>query len=349
MVTRYFFAVLLWLAVSGVQASTLMYVPNGEPGQILVIDTTGDRVLSRIDELENAHGLAGSANSEYLLAGSMKPLDAQANGADKPAAVSEAGHAAHHAGDSQAESGSHVSVVHPKHGHVMERIRVRGLTHHTAISPDGRTGIAVHSGAGGISVIDLEAMKVVHEIDTGAWPNYAVFSPDGGRLYVSNAGSGSVSVLDTRKWRVKRAIRVGKKPEHMVLSGDGKSLFVANVEGDSVSEVDTRRGKVRRTHQAGRQPHGIALSADDSQLFVSAKGDNKLVRISLPDGGRQHIELRPAPYHVAYLRAGSFGKDKLYVSSRRKPLIWVIDPVTMEPTGQIEMGTGVAHQMVFQK
>ncbi len=94
-------------------------------------------------------------------------------------------------------SPSFVSIVHPGRGHVMRRVSVRGLTHHTAVSPDGKYGIAVHSGAGGISVIDLESMSVIKEIQTGRAPNFALFSSDGRGLYVSNAFSGTLSEIDT--------------------------------------------------------------------------------------------------------------------------------------------------------
>ncbi len=160
-------------------AAPLMYVPTGEANDLVIIDLQSDAIVGRIDELENAHGLAASPKSDYLVAGSMQQKDSAApRQANKPGAVSEAEHAAHHASssDSPAPAGpSYVSIIHPKQGHVMRRVEVRGLTHHTAVSSDGKHAVAVHSGAGGISVIDLDRMAVVKTVQIG-W-SWRSFSP----------------------------------------------------------------------------------------------------------------------------------------------------------------------------
>ncbi|MDT8384145.1 MAG: beta-propeller fold lactonase family protein [Gammaproteobacteria bacterium] len=328
-------------------AELQMYVPTGTANDLVIIDLNTDKVTGRIPELENAHGLAASPNSDYLVAGSMQPIGTGVvSGATKPSAVSEAEHAAHHAAGSP-ESGtttpSYVSIVHPEHGHVMRRVAVRGITHHTAVSPDGVVAIAVHSGAGGISVIDLVSMSVVKEVQTGRSPNYALFSSDGGRLYVSNAFSGTVSEINVSDWTVKRELAVGKEPEHMALSSDDKKLFVANVGDGQVVAVDLNSGKIRKRYTVGREPHGIDVSNDGRWLFVTSKGDGKLLRFDLQSGEQRAVDLQPAPYHLDYVDA----VNKLYVSSRKEPKIWVIDPQALAVRGEIAIGKGVAHQMVI--
>jgi len=329
-----------------VAAQPLMYVPTGEANDILIIDLATDRIIGRIDELENAHGLSASATGDYLVAGSMQADEGKKSSLSKPAALSEEEHRAHHADAPGQNSPSFVSIVHIKHGHVMRRVPVRALTHHTAVSPDGKYAVAVHSGAGGISVIDLDKMAVIKTVDTGARPNFAVFSPNGKRLYVSNAGPGTVSEIDTANWSVVRDIRVGEEPEHLALSTDGQTLYSVNVAERTVSVANVSDGKVTRTFAVGREPHGIALSDDGRWLFVSNLVDATLSRIDLTDGGAmKSVDLQPAPYHVAY--AGKL--HKLYVSSRRAPKIWVIDPETLKTRGEIDIGRGVAHQMVIRQ
>jgi len=328
-------------------ADLRMYVPTGGANDLVIIDLNTDKVTGRIPELENAHGLAASPKSDYLVAGSMQPMGTGApSGAAKPAAVSEAEHAAHHSAgskESAVSSPSYISIVHPEHGHVMRRITVRGLTHHTAVSPDGKFAIAVHSGAGGISVIDLASMSVVKEVQTGRSPNYALFSRNGDQLYVSNAFSGTVSEIDARDWKVKREFAAGKEPEHMVLSPDDKTLFVANVGDGQAVAVDLSSGKVNKHYAVGREPHGIDVSNDGRWLFATSKGDGKLVRVDLRSGEQQAMDLQPAPYHLEYVDTVS----KLYVSSRKEPKIWVIDPQLLTVRGDIVIGKGVAHQMVI--
>jgi len=337
MATGKFTTCLLSLALLSpvaVNAANLMYVPTGEANDLVVIDPNTDKIVSRIGELENAHGLAGSAKSEYLVAGSMKVAEAASLGVAAKAA----------AGSSEipANNSSYVSIIHPKHGHVTRRVLVRGITHHTAVSPDGQYAIAVHAGAGGISVIDLERAEVVKEVQTGRSPNFAVFSADGSRLYVSNVFSGTVSELDSADWSIKRTLEVGREPEHLALTPDGLTLFVINVGDKQVAVLDLKTAVVTERYAVGSQAHGLALSADGRGLFVSSQGDGKLVNINLKDGAQRTLDLQPAPYHVEYVGA----VNKLYVSSRKEPKIWVIDPQSLTVRGDIAIGKGVAHQMV---
>ena len=328
-------------------AGSLMYVPMGNANDIAIIDLNTDSVVARIDELENAHGLSASPNSEYLVAGSMKPMEADMPpNPDKPTAVSEAEHAAHHAGGESSSSAkeSYLSIVHPKHGHVMRRIAVRGLTHHTSVSPDGKIAVAVHSGNGGISVVNLDSMSVVKTVDTGQWPNYAVFTNDGARLYVSNAGENSISEIDTSSWKVVRELKAGKEPEHIVLGRQGQMLYTANKGGATASAIDLEKGRIKHTYEVGNNPHGIDVSDDGRWLFVASKKNGIVTQINLANGDHKTVELKPAPYHLTYIK----DLRKVYVSSRKEPKIWVLDPETLAIKNTIDLGQGVAHQMVIR-
>lgn len=334
-----------WFPFSQSTAAPLMYVPSGGGNEIVVIDVADDRIVQRIGELENAHGLAAAPGGEYLVAGSMQAVQLdQKNAVEKPAQVSDAEHKKHHVADAAPiATPSFLSVVHIKHGHVTRRISVAALTHHTAVSPNGQVAIAVHSAAGMISIVNMETMAVTQTLKTGAAPNYAVFSRDGARLYVSNGGGSSVSEIDTASWSVLREFPAGKKPEHLSLSSDGNALYVAAVDGAAVSVLDLATGKTTKTYATGKGPHGVALSANGSWLFAAGLEDGSLVRWDLSTGTSQRIDLKPAPYHVEYVDA----VKKLYVSSRIEPKIWVIDPETLKVLSVIELGKGaVGHQMV---
>jgi len=334
-----------WMPVSQSAAAPLMYVPTGSGNEIVVIDVAQDRIVRRIGELENAHGLAAAPGGEYLVAGSMQAAKPEQNIAvEKPAQVSDEEHKQHHVADSaQTATPSTLSIVHIKRGQVVRRIPVVGMTHHTAVSPDGRSAVAVHSAAGMISVVNMETMTVTKTLKTGAAPNYAVFSRDGARLYVSNSGANTVSEIDTARWVILRELPGGKKPEHLSVSSDGKTLYVAAVDGAEVAALDLAAGTPAKTYATGKGPHGLALSADGRWLFAAGLEDGSLVRWDLSTGTARRIELKPAPYHVEYVDA----VKKLYVSSRIEPKIWILDPDSLAVRGVIELDKGaVGHQMV---
>lgn len=326
-------------------AAPLMYVPTGGTNEVVAIDLADNSIVQRIGELENAHGLAGVPGGEYLVAGSMVAAKVgESMTPAKPTQVSDEEHKQHHMADAaQVVTPSVLSIIHIKHGHVTRRIPVEGLTHHTALSPDGRVAVAVHAASGMISIVNMQDMSVTRTLKTGAVPNYAVFSSDGKRLYVSNSGANTISEMDAEKWTVVREVKTGKKPEHLVLSADDKILYVANVDSADVSVLDLTTGVTKRTYATGKGPHGLALSGDGHWLFAAGLEDGSLVRWDLVAGSSQRIDLKPAPYHVEYVGA----VKRLYVSSRIESKIWVLDPESLAVRAVIELGNGaVGHQMV---
>jgi DNA-binding beta-propeller fold protein YncE len=118
---------------------------------------------------------------------------------------------------------------------------------------------------------------------------------------------------------------------------------VVNVDEDRVVAVDVDNGKVARAFAVGAEPHGIDISAEGRWLFVSSKTGQQLSRIDLHDGSVKAMGLQPAPCYVAYAAA----VGKLYVSSRVKPLIWALNPDDLKIVDRIDIGRGVAHQMVI--
>ena len=57
--------------VGQVHAGVKVYVPVGGANEILVIDGDQDKVVGRIGDVTNAHGLAATPDGKYLVAGSM--------------------------------------------------------------------------------------------------------------------------------------------------------------------------------------------------------------------------------------------------------------------------------------
>ncbi len=336
----------LVMAMQPASAEPFVYVPLGGDGKIVVIDAAKDKVVDTINGLTAVHGLAGTPDGRFLIAGSFEEREPGGAAPEKPTGVTEDEHAAHH-GAAPAKSQktgavvSTVSVVRTADGSVVRRIDVPGAVHHVAVGPNGRFAVVTHPNEGGISVIDLTSYEVVASVATGPFPNYAAFSLDGGQVYVSNAGNGTVSAIDTGRWIVRWNVVVGTSPEHVVLSKDGGTLYVNNVEDGTVSVVDVGAQKAVQTISVGTTLHGIDLSDDGRTLFVADLGEDKLVSIDLATGVTRDATLAPAPYHLAAVR----GTGKLYVSSADDPKLWVVDRNSLAVHGEIPIG-GKGHQMV---
>jgi YVTN family beta-propeller protein len=301
-----------------------VYIALGSGNSVIAVDVATNAITVKYDGIENPHGLVGTSDGEYLIAGSLKET------ALKP-------------GQAADTPNSKLYLIHPAHGHVMLTIPVAGWTHHQAITPDDRYVISTHPIRGYITVADLQSNKVVQTINTERAPNYTLVSRDGKKAYVTNTGSGTISEIDLGTWQVTRTLEAGPSPEHATFSADEKTIYVANPRAGKVSAVSVEHGKVVKEYAIGRNVHGVDLGDDGKTLFVSSKKDNKLVAVDTTTGDTRELVLSPAPYHLNTIR----GTGKVYVSSRKQPLIWVVDQKTMQVSGEIRLPAGEGHQMVM--
>lgn len=301
-----------------------VYISLGSGNQVIKVDAKTDKILASYSDVENAHGLVATPDGEYLIAGSLteKPLKK---------------------GEPKDTKNSQLSFIHPAHGHVMSTIPVAGWTHHQAITPDGKYVLSTHGMRGYISVADVEENKVVKNIKTGKTPNYTIISKDGSLAYVSNSGSNSISEIDLKSLTVKRTLESGPAPAHLVFSNDQKLIYVANPRAGKVSIVSVSTGKVTGEYAVGKKVHGLDIGDDKKTLFVSTIKGNKLVSINTKNGSRKELDLKPAPYHLNTIT----GTGKVYVSSKKKPLIWVVDQKTLKLINTIKLPAGEAHQMAI--
>jgi len=305
-------------------AAPTVYIPLGTANKVIAVDAATDRITAQYTGVENPHGLVATPDGEYLVAGSLNETPVP-NGA------------------SPETPNSKLFLVHPAHGHVMLTIPVAGWTHHQAITPDGRYVISTHATRGRVSVLDLRTNKIVQTIPTGPAPYYTLITRDGQRAFVSNSGNGTISEIDLATWKVRRTLSAGAMPEHMVFSRDEKTIYVSNPNVGTVSAVSVAAGKVTKTFPVGSHAHGLDISDDGETLFASSKTEDKLVAIDIATGKERALKLSPAPYHLNAIH----GAGKVYVSSSKKPIIWVVDQKSFKLLGEIKLPGGEGHQMAI--
>ncbi len=317
-------AVLLLAASNTVYAGPTVYIPLGSGNQVIAVDAATDKIIASYPDVINAHGLVATPDGEYLIAGSLseRPLEP---------------------GQPKDTPTSQLFLIHPDHGHVMSTIPVTGWSHHQAITPDGRYVLSTHGARGGISVVDVAENKLIRTIDTGPAPNFTLITNDGKTAYVSNSGGNSISEVDLINWKVKRSLESGPAPEHMVFSRDEQTIYVTNPRKGEVSAISVKSGKLLRSYSIGKAVHGLDIGDDGKTIFISSKQDNKLVAVDTETGKKRELTLSPSPYHLNTIP----GTGKVYVSSRNKPIIWVVSQKTLENIGEIALPAGEGHQMAI--
>lgn len=312
----------LALPFGAAHGAPTVYIPLGSANKVIAVDAATDKITATYSGVKNPHGLVATPNGEYLVAGSLS---------ERPLAE----------GENTKTPNSKLYLIHPEHGHVMMTIPVAGWTHHEAITPDGRYVLSTHPTRGGVSVLDLRDNQVIKTIQTGPAPNYTVVAPNGKTAFVSNSGNGTISEIDLSRWTVTRTLQGGPSPEHLVLSGDGQTIFATNPRAGTVSAVSLKTGKVTRSFRIGDGLHGLDIGDDGKTLFASARNEDKLVAINTSTGARRTLPLSPAPYHLDTIH----GTGKVYVSSSKQSVIWVVDQKTMKLIDTISLPGGEAHQM----
>jgi DNA-binding beta-propeller fold protein YncE len=128
-----------------------------------------------------------------------------------------------------------------------------------AISPDGKTVVAVDDAEPKLILIDTGAGKIREELllkDVPKAAQIARYAPDNSVIGVTSLNSDTVSLIDPL-FREQTAIKVGSQPMDMAFHGD--ELFVACQGDGSVHVIDVPGKKHRSSFSAGKGCESIGF------------------------------------------------------------------------------------------
>lgn len=151
---------------------------------------------------------------------------------------------------------------------------------------------------GGISVIDLNTLKVVKRVHPkNVAPRGIAITFDGNYLFTANKDTADATVFKTRGLSLEKRIPVGDNPEFVKIGPSGKWIYASYEPGSTggpptegeeeggsnpsepPAEIvafntgDWSRGK---SFTAGQETEGIEFSADGEQLVVANEAQNTL-------------------------------------------------------------------------
>jgi YVTN family beta-propeller protein len=171
---------------------------------------------------------------------------------------------------------------------------------------------------GSVSVVDLEAGKVLTEVLTGLHASGLALSPSARHVVVANAASDTLSVIDARTDTVVETIRVrqnpadlfGASPNALAFDKSGKTLFVCNGSQNAVAAIAFLPG---RSKWQGLIPAGWFPGAI---LYDSARKGLCVANIKGISGGRARaqggaLEFNSHQYHGSLSLVPVPGKREL--------------------------------------
>jgi YVTN family beta-propeller protein len=107
-----------------------------------------------------------------------------------------------------------------------------------ALTPDGRTLVAVNRSSNTVSIIDTLSMFVVERIGVGEGPISVVVDPSGFRAYIVNPLSSTISIIDLTQRTVTVTISVDGSPLQAVFNRAGDKLFVITRDRPDLTVID---------------------------------------------------------------------------------------------------------------
>jgi YVTN family beta-propeller protein len=170
------------------------------------------------------------------------------------------------------EDDARLTVLDPKRGTVLARIRVGREPEGVRASPDGRWVLVTSEEDNSVSIIDAHSHVVRRTLPVGARPRDLAFTPDGRSAYVPGeadaslyrvglaAGSAPERVLQFRKQA---------RPMGVALDAARARLYVSTGNSGSVAVIALPGATLASEITVGGRPWGIALSADGQRLCTA--------------------------------------------------------------------------------
>ena len=122
-------------------------------------------------------------------------------------------------------------------------------------------------------------------------------------------------------------------------TADGKLVYSTNEADGTVSVIDTAAGKLLKQIKVGRRPRNVVFMPDGKHAYVNAENDGAIGYLDTV----KNVLIKPisigTPGQIKPMgMALSADASKLYVSTGKGKMVFVIDTATNQPGASFEVG-----------
>ena len=149
-------------------------------------------------------------------------------------------------------------------------------------TPDNKYVLVANWCSYTVSVISVDAQKVVKTIKIGRYPRGIAISNDSKRAYVAEMGGNRVHVINLEDFTVTH-IPIGSNPRAIVLSPDNTRMYVTMNLSGKVASWDLVANKAGKSVKTGEAARSLAISADGSTMFVVNFKSNTMSKVRTSD------------------------------------------------------------------
>ncbi|GIX18240.1 MAG: hypothetical protein KatS3mg119_2426 [Rhodothalassiaceae bacterium] len=144
-------------------------------------------------------------------------------------------------------------------------------------------------GDGVVSVIDLEARRLVKTVPSGRQAEGVAVTPDGEELWVTNRAEDTVAVFALPGVTRLATITSAGVPIRVAFSPDGRLAAVSNARAGTVVLFDRATRRPLRTigFKTGDVPPlpvGLLFHPDGGRLYVALTGPGEIAEVAVADG-----------------------------------------------------------------
>lgn len=156
-------------------------------------------------------------------------------------------------------------------------------SHMFVISPDGKRAYTANVGPGTVSVLDLDAKKVLDTIKISGNTQRISMSVDGKLVFTSDQTKPRMAVIHTASNKIEHWIDLPGLGYGTAPTPDGKWLVAAVPTVNKVAVIDLKTLKVEHTIDVPKAPQMTVVRPDGAVAYVSCDSSAKIAAIRTSD------------------------------------------------------------------
>lgn len=156
-------------------------------------------------------------------------------------------------------------------------------SHMLAISRNGRYAFTANVGPGTVSVLDLQARKMLTVIPVATHVQRISISPDDRWVFTSDTDKPRLAVIDAASHKVDRWIPLPGTGYGSASSPDGRWLLVAMPGANAVAVIDLHSFEVARSIKVPASPQEVLIRPDGKVGYVSCDSSHQVAAIQTSD------------------------------------------------------------------
>lgn len=177
-----------------------------------------------------------------------------------------------------------ISIIDPKALKVIGSVPTgQAESHMFIISHDGKRGYTANVGPGTVSVLDLDARKMLHVIPISSNTQRISISNDDKMVFTSDQTKPRLAVIDTHSNKVVSWVDLPGFGYGTAPTPDGKWLVVAVPPANKVAVVDLHTLRVAHTIDVPKAPQEVLIRPDGRIAYVSCDASGKVAAIRTSD------------------------------------------------------------------